>query len=332
MASNRTYAMVGAFLVGALILTALGVLIFGGAQLFSQKRQAVVFFNQSVLGLSKGGRVLFRGVKVGTVQQVQVRVDPETDHARIAVKISVTDKAAGLNGKDRAANPSIEKLVKNGLRAQLVVYSYVTSELAVNLSFKPDTSIAYAVSPDRVSLPQIPATQSQISKVKNKVVDLPWKKTIKRLNTTMKSLINLSNDLDETVNQIGPSLQKTTTSTQKTLQSMRQAVQDNNEQLQSTIKQVQQLSRNANKVTKTADKQLSARGQQLDQVLANAHKTTKQLNQLTKNVNSLVAPGKSSRADIKNILRDLSASAANLRDFTETIERKPNTLIYGDSR
>ncbi len=331
MAGNRTYAAIGGFIIGVLVLVTVGVLIFGGTQVFSHKRQAVIFFNQSVLGLSKGGRVLFRGVQIGTVKNVELRVDPKANHARIAVTISMTNQAIRLNGTRRKAQLGIKQLVKRGLRAQLVVYSYVTSELAVNLSFKPHTSIHYAVNPSKVPLPEIPATQSKISKIKNKVVNLPWQQTLQRVNNTMQSMIDLSHDLDNTVEQLQPELQQATHTTNKTLSTVQKAVKDNNQQLQKTMQQVKQLAHSANQLTAGANSQLKARGQQLDKVLKNARETTQKLNQLTSNLNSLVAPGNESRGDIKNILRDLSASAANLKDFTQTIERNPHALIYGGS-
>lgn len=332
MATNRTYTVIGGFLVGVVALVTIGVLVFGGTQLFKNERRAVIFFDQSVLGLSQGGRVLFRGVKIGTVQKVDLRVDPEADHARIAVTISMTDQDIKLNGTPKPAALTVPELVKRGLRGQLVIYSYVTAELAVNLSFKPDTPVDYAVDPDKIRLSQIPASQSQIAKVKDKVMDLPWEQTVKRVNKTMQSMIDLSQDLDKTVNALQPQIRQTNEITQQTLKTVQHAVETNNKQLQATIKQVQQLTQNANQATKAVNKQIDGRGEQLEGVLTNVQTTTKQLNQLTSNMNSLVAPGKQSRHDIKNILRDVSASAANLKDFSQTIERNPHALIYGGSK
>ena len=153
MASNRSYTVIGLFMLGAIVLTVVGILVLGGNRIFSNSRQAVIFFDQSVLGLTNGSKVLFRGVQVGTVKNVQLRLDPEVGKARIGVTIEMAgNNTVMMNGAPTSEQLSIEELVRRGLRAQLVVWSYVTSQLAVNLDFQPDTEPQFAINRDRTSL------------------------------------------------------------------------------------------------------------------------------------------------------------------------------------
>lgn len=325
MASNRSYTIIGAFLLGAIALTAVGILAFGNTGLFKQQRQAVIFFNQSVLGLTNGSRVLFRGVQVGTVRRVQLRLDPHGG-ARIAVTIEMSGNDVVMQGgKQLPSDLTIPQMVKRGLRAQLVVYSYVTSQLAVNLDFQPDNKPNFVAPQGQLDLPEIPAVPSEISQLKDTVAQIPWKKTLNEVNQTMGSMIKLAQDLDKTVNKLGPNLDQTTQSTQQTLETVRKAVDQNNKQLQATLASVKQLS-------DTANNQIAKHDQQIDKLLTSAQKTTANLNQLTENLSDFTDPESGTRQDVQSTVRDLSAAASSLRRFTEKIERDPHTLLYGGSR
>lgn len=325
MASNRSYTIIGAFLLGAVILAAVGILTFGNTGLFQQRRQAMIFFDQSVLGLSNGSRVLFRGVQVGTVKHVQLRLNPHGG-ARIAVTIEMSgDDLVMKNGRALPSDLTIKQMVKRGLRAQLVVYSYVTSQLAVNLDFQPGNRPNFVAPPGSLDIPEIPAVPSEISQLKDTVAQIPWKKTLNEVNQTMGTMVKLAQDLDKTVDTLGPSLNQTSQSTQKTLEAVREAVSANNKQLQATLASVKQLS-------DTANGEIAKRDHQIDQLLNNAQQTSANLSKLSKNLNQFTDPDSGTRQDIQSTIRDLSASAASLRRFSEKIERDPHTLLYGGSR
>lgn len=325
MASNRSYTIIGAFLLGAIALVAVGILTFGNTGLLQHDRKAVIFFNQSVLGLSNGSRVLFRGVQVGTVRHVRLRLNPE-GKAKIAVTIEMSGNDVVLpGGGELPSDLTIGQMVKRGLRAQLVVYSYVTSQLAVNLDFHPHNRPNFVVPPGQLDLPEIPAIPSEISQLKDTVAQIPWKKTLSQVNQTMNVMIKLARDLDQTVNNVGPNLDKTTKATRQTLDTVQKAVAANNKQLQATLASVKKLS-------DTANDQIGKRDEQIDKLLDNAQQTSQNLNRLSRNLDQFVSPESGTGQNLKSSVRDLSAAAASLRRFSEKIERDPHTLLYGGSR
>lgn len=322
MPTNRSYTIIGAFLLGALALVAIGILTFGHTGLFTQQRQAMIFFNQSVLGLSNGSRVLFRGVQVGTVRHVQLRLNPNGG-ARIAVTIEVSGNDVVLeNGKSLPENLSIKEMVKRGLRAQLVVYSYVTSQLAVNLDFQPNAPAHYVVPPNKLELPEIPAVPSEISQLKDTVAQIPWKKTLNNVNQTMQSMVKLAHDMDRAINTLGPNLNKTNRTTRATLKTVQQAVAQNSKKLKATLASI-------NKLANTANGEIASRNQQIGKLLDNAEHTSASLAKLSHNLAQISAPDSDTSQDIQSTVRDLSAAAASLRRFSEKIERNPHVLLYG---
>ena len=323
MASNRSYTVIGLFMLGAIVLTVVGILVLGGNRIFSNSRQAVIFFDQSVLGLTNGSKVLFRGVQVGTVKNVQLRLDPQVGKARIGVTIEMAgNNTVMMNGAPTSEQLSIEELVRRGLRAQLVVWSYVTSQLAVNLDFQPDSEPQFAINRDTLDLPEIPAVPSQIEQIKDTVTGLPWKETLETVNETMESVVTLANGMDDLIKRMGPNLEKTTNTTREAIAAARDAVYMNSRQFEKTLESVRALTTNVNT-------QIESRDEQLTRLLDNAEATSANLQQLSQNLENLTDPNSDTRRDLESTIRDLSAGASSMRRFAETLERDPNALLFG---
>ena len=323
MASNRSYTVIGLFMFGAIALVVVGVLALGGNRLLSNNRQAIIFFDQSVLGLSNGSKVLFRGVQVGTVKNVQLRIDPDVGKSRIGVTIEMAgNHTVMMNGSPTSAEMTTEELVKRGLRAQLVVWSYVTSQLAVNLDFRPDSKPQFAINKDNMELTEIPAVPSQIEQLKDTVTGLPWKDTLETVNETMESVVMLANDMDQLLNRMGPNLEKTTTTTREAVAAARDAVYMNSRQFEKTLESVRALTNNVNT-------QIESRDEQLTRLLDNAEATSANIQQLSENLEDITDPRSGTRQDIEAAIRDLSAGASSMRRFAETLERDPNSLLFG---
>src|SRR4029453_5234805 len=89
MGSKSTPTMIGAFVVGAIVLVVAGALLFGGGKFLQEKLPYVLFFDSSVEGLNVGAPVVFRGVQVGQVTEIAALADPQTFDVRIKVKIEL---------------------------------------------------------------------------------------------------------------------------------------------------------------------------------------------------------------------------------------------------
>ena len=88
MGSKVSPTVIGAFVVGALVLLVAGVLLFGGGKFFQEKLPFVLFFDGSVEGLNVGAPVVFRGVQVGQVTEVAAIANPQTFTIVVRVQIA----------------------------------------------------------------------------------------------------------------------------------------------------------------------------------------------------------------------------------------------------
>lgn len=156
MSTRVNPAGIGAFVVGAVALLIVALLVWGGPGLFRTKLEYVVAFDSAVTGLNKGAPVLFRGVKVGEVTDIQIR----WGMPMIAVYLTLEPQALKGTAQTGPARAIEEAVRQDGLRAQLRMQSFVTGVLYVALDLRPGTPIVLRKLDPRV--PELPTTPTDI--------------------------------------------------------------------------------------------------------------------------------------------------------------------------
>ena len=101
---------IGLFVLGALALIVAGVFFFGGGAFLAPRLPAVSFFHGSVAGLQIGAAVTYRGVEVGQVKSIGIRLDPKTSRSIVQVDMELVPDAVKVHGGDL---PADETLVPN---------------------------------------------------------------------------------------------------------------------------------------------------------------------------------------------------------------------------
>ena len=124
-----------------------------------------MFFSESLAGLDVGSPVTFHGVRIGSVQSIAVRFSPDTMTARIPVFLELERNKVILEGKKlNRSEPDFEQLIRAGLRAQVVLQSFVTGQLRVDLDFLPGTPAQLVGAAPGV--PEIPAVPSDLGQLR----------------------------------------------------------------------------------------------------------------------------------------------------------------------
>ena len=185
--ANKT--AIGIFVTGAMALLVIGISVFGSSILFEKADKYVLFFDGSVKGLTTGAPVVFRGVKIGSVDQISLLYDQKTDKTYILVIIKVElSRVKGV--PDRIGYPNYGELTKRGLRAQLDVQSFVTGQLIVSFDFHPARPVRLLGIVDQYpELPTIPMAKG----VMDIVQELPLKEIANNLKETTAGINKLVN-------------------------------------------------------------------------------------------------------------------------------------------
>jgi paraquat-inducible protein B len=89
MRKRANPAVIGGFVVGAVALTVIGVLLLGVGRFLTEQRTYVLYFEDSVEGLSVGAPVTQQGVRIGSVSDIQVQYLAREGEFRIPVFIDI---------------------------------------------------------------------------------------------------------------------------------------------------------------------------------------------------------------------------------------------------
>ena len=208
MSKQANPTVIGAFVVGGVVLFATAFALFGGSQLFAEKTRFVALFDEPTNGLRVGANVLLNGVRVGYVSDIdliidQVNFDTDTQVVLDLRPEDIKTKSGQRLGDNLTATLDHETLInKAGLRAALEIESFVTGQLRVELQLRPETPpVMRAVDP---LYPEIPTITSNIQELLNEVQT--WFTNVRenvdisglsqRLNNVLQALDDLARSED----------------------------------------------------------------------------------------------------------------------------------------
>ena len=312
MGRKANPAVIGAFVVGAVILAVAGILIFGSGKLFKHTSKYVCFFPGPVDGLNVGAPVKINGVEIGSVVDIRLRL-PEQERLHVTftgVHIPVTievdnNRVAALGGEEHRDVPA---LIEHGLRAQLNAQSLVTGLLFVQLDFRPDIPATFVL-PRDAKVTEIPTIPTAMEQVQSAAENIFRKLQEVHVEVLVKSLT----DAVDTI--------KTVVATPE----LKAAIQA----LPATVANLNQ--------TMTSFRELSARvdaktGPLLDSLKGTSDKGSAamdQARQTLQNVQQFVEPESPLSTQLSGSLQEVSEAARALRLLANLLERNPSVLVRG---
>jgi paraquat-inducible protein B len=203
MGKKANPAVIGGFIVGAVVLITAGLVVFGSGEFWSTRIPWVSYFPGSVKGLQPGSSVSFRGVDIGKVTDIRVTLNPENDTVLTPVYwemdpskmtiVGLSEAQTTKIGKDEN-RPIAETLIKRGLRASLQLKSFVTGQQFIELDFQPDTPIRL-VGGD-TAVPEFPTVSSSTEKLVKTIENLPIGELADDARRVLKSVDQLVGKLD----------------------------------------------------------------------------------------------------------------------------------------
>jgi paraquat-inducible protein B len=259
MSKKTNPTVIGAFVVGAVLLLAIGVAIFGGAELLAQRVVYVAYFTQDTKGLRVGSNVVMNGVQIGQVSKMALIIDQDDWESKTEVTIQIfpenyiATRDGKVIGTGPGADVSHEELINvGGLRATLEAESFVTGQLLVDVAFRPDTTpvMRGGDNPPYPEIPTIPSRiQELLAKVQTWIADVSEHFDAEDFAIRIKSIIK---GVDELANS------KDIRETLAGINSLtnRQETQELTATLQSTLREVESAASDAGSLLRNADSKL----------------------------------------------------------------------------
>ncbi|MCS3939275.1 paraquat-inducible protein B [Salinibacter ruber] len=334
MSQRVSPTLIGLFVVGALALGVVGVGAFGSGQFFEQRTTFISYFDESVNGLDVGAPVKFKGVPIGEVTDINLRVDLENETFQVPVQYAinldpVTDTTgARLNLDDPAL---LRDQIEDGLRAQLQLESIVTGKLYVELTYisDPDSAVYAQGPPSRLSIPTELSPLAKLGEGASGLVTNLRQFDVTQINENLVTFLVNANDKLEALDAeaINRSALSTIESVREVVESkeVRTALQDMpkaTERLRATIKDAQALIQRLDRgVEPTAD--------ELEQTSRQLRATLKRMRRTMDEVDQTLSPNSGIGYQMNEALSNLSEATEALRVLVQSLERNPSMFLRG---
>lgn len=319
MSRHANPSLIGAFVVGAVILAITAALLLGSGDLFVKKPRFALYFKGSVKGLNVGSPVNFRGVNIGTVTNIQLVMGMSDADIRIPVIIEINP--ANFLRSDRMVKQMSEKsrgnidsLIQAGLRAQLQLQSLLTGQLFIQLDFYPGTPVDLVGDEEYTEIPTIP---TPIEKITRKLEDFPVEKI-------MNNIISTSEGLNALVNS--PELHQALVSLDETLENINRLVKS--PELQQSITSLHAALDDLGALARHLDGRLEPLTSDVQATLNETRLAMTQARTTLESTQHLVNDQKLLYS-IDSALAEITAAARSVRELSDFLERQPQSLLRG---
>ncbi len=317
MSKSANPKMIGGFVLGAIALVVLGVIYFGGAQLFAEKRKYVMFFAGSVKGLRVGAPVTWRGVPIGQVDDINLLYETKKLKFYIEVIVEIDPQESieiGDATSIQMPSDEIQRLIAKGLRAQLVQQSFVTGQLAIQVSIFPGTRVhLVGLNHNYTEVPTIPSTFAQIEEavttIAKRLEEIRVDEIVSDLKLTTASIRELVTS---------PDVKDALTNADQALSELRSLLTKINTRIDPLTDSAQRALDASNKAVSEAER-----------TFINAREAITDAETLMSNVDTMIRPGSPVQFELVNALREVSVAARALKSLADTLERNPDALLFG---
>ena len=306
-------SLIGVFVLGAVALAVAAVVLIGSGRLFHRSKPFVLYFTGSVNGLRLGAPVKFRGVEVGSVEDIRIRLEPEQSGHRIPVIIGIDpDKVTSLGASETILNSPAEyqSAIEGGLRGQLQTESFVTGLLFVALDYFPGSPATFAQLPrtGKFRYREIPTEASSAEKARTAVSEV-----LSRLaESDFKGLVDSARLAISELHQLlgSPDLKLT-------LRSLNDVAGRVGQAAASVSRLATGLDTNVSKLTADFSQTSTKAGTMMDHAGQVLQHTDEAFND---------APVV---YQLNRTLKEVSAAARSVRLLTGYLERNPTALMFG---
>jgi paraquat-inducible protein B len=309
-----------------------------------------MYFDDSLHGLTNDSIIEYSGVKVGEVESISLQSSDNSSTIKAVVRVSLRIDKFSSKGSAKDAEARLQKLVGEGLQAQLKVGSLLTGSQYISLNIPPTRLLItekgrneFVLMPTSMeNASRFPTTVAQttllnfdataiseelkdtLASVKTLVNSNDIKKTLSGLASTTESLSKITAQLDQ--QGFSGELVKTLVSAKKTTETINQLMQD-------AQKAVGTISSATNKLQKDASKSMQTFNNVSNKLQQSAAKTLSSIDQasstLDKGLKSTLSEDSGLQYRLQLLINELSEASKSFSVLADTIQRKPSSVIFG---
>jgi paraquat-inducible protein B len=307
--------LVGAFVLGAIALAVAAVAVLGSGRLFHKTRPFILVFRGNVNGLRLGAPVKIKGVMIGSVTDIQLRLNiglesvaSSKGEIQIPVLIGIDESRITQGEKNLNIGEDVSRAVHQGLRAQLAMESFVTGILYIDLDMHPGAPENYAMPRNSTpqEIPTLKTTFEQAQSAAAKIISQLDKIELDRLVATADQTIAAFGDLARS-----PDIRSALVALNQTASRLGDTAQSIRELTQHVDRQVGPMAASIEKGAHDIDVAVQKAQVALDHIQAG------------------LQPDSPLVYRANQALENVSAAARSLRELGDYLQRNPSAIVRG---
>jgi len=313
MSRRVSPTLIGAFVAGAVALGIVAVIAFGSGRYFRKTYDFVLYFSSSVNGLRAGAPVKFRGVEVGSVKDIllQLELDSQMQHTPVIIEID-PQKIISQGGAATILNDPrlLQQAIDQGMRGQLQLESFVTGLLFVGFDFFPGSPATYVHQPGtgKYRYRELPTQPTSMEKARDAVSQI----LAKLADTDFEGFIDSATQAVSGLNQLVSSPE------------LKGAVRSLNQ----VTRQLGEAAAHVSTLATTLDGNVTVLAGDLRLTSAEARTAIKQFAEAVRQTQATINDSPT-LYQLNRSLQEVAGAARSLRLLTSYLEENPRALLFG---
>lgn len=317
MGKRVSPTVIGAFVVASFAILVVALIVVGSGHLFTKPIRFICMFQGSLNGLKVGAPVKVRGVQIGTVASIELRLlpsqgrmRPDIKELRLPVLVDLDRSQLMARGGTGAAleTAGFDDLVKRGLRAQLETESLLTGLLYIDLDLHPGAPMNLALEPGGRyrEIPTVPTVLAQLQERLTDALDKFEKIDFQGLVVSITDAANSIKNLTGS-----PEIKATLESLKGTVVNLNQAVVS------------------ARALLNNANATIGPLVADLRQTSDEADKTMKETRTALVGLQQTLDPNAPLAVRLNQALDSLTETSRSIGELTDYLQRNPGALVRG---
>ena len=315
MAKRTSPTVIGAFVVASLAMLIVALIVVGAGKMFRRPTRFICMFKGNLNGLKIGAPVKVRGVQVGEVSAIRLRLDPSEGELRpgfngfrLPVIIDLDQTMLSQRGAKTLSRSSMQDWIKRGMRAQLQTESLLTGLLYIDLDLHKGTEPNFVLQPGGPyqEVPTVPTDLAQLQAHLMETLDRFQKIDF---NGLVSSITDAANSIKSLTNS--PDLRETLHSLSGTVANLNQAIVA------------------ARHVLNNANGQIGPLATDLRETSNETDKTMKEVRDTLVKLQQGLDPDAPLLVHLNQTLESLDETSQSMGELADYLNRNPGALIRG---
>jgi len=317
MSKRVSPAVIGAFVVASFAILVVALIVVGSGRMFTRPIRFICMFQGNLNGLKVGAPVKVRGVQIGTVAEIKLKLSPSDGRLRpgitelrLPVIVDLDRSQLLARGGTGAAleRAGFDEMVKQGMRAQLNTESLLTGLLYIDLDIHPGAPMNLALEPGG-RYREIPTVQTNLEQIQERLTKALDKFEKIDFQALVVSITDAANSIKNLTGS--PELKATLESLKGTIANLNQAVVSARDLINNANSKVGPLVAD---IRESSDE---------------ANKTMKETRAALVNLQQTLDPDSPLAVHLNQTLDSLTETSRSLGEFTDYLQRNPGALVRG---